>query len=230
MSENLLLVSGLLCSDDLWLDQIGAFEQDFNIMLVDHQSHDCIKDMVTAMLLDAPETFSLAGLSLGGYVAFEVMRQAPERVEKLILLDTNARADNEAQKIQRQQMIEQDANQTMVSLIQTRMHFLVHPDHLSDQNLCQRIEHMAEETGMAAYIRQQKAMLTRPDSRDGLKNINGPTLIICGDKDALTPPKVHQEMADLIAGAEFHIIKNCGHLSSMEKPDEVNRLMTDFLG
>jgi len=229
LNKNLLFIPGLLCNDDLWQGQTEALGQDYNLMTGDHRSHDNLPEMVKALLEKAPETFTLAGLSMGGYIAFEVMRQAPQRVEKLILLDTNARADNSEQKRQRQQMMAADMEHEIAELIEERLSFLIRATCLSDQNLCRRIIHMAEDTGMQAYLRQQNAMLNRPDSRPGLKDISCPTLIICGEADMLTPPKVHHEMADLIAGSELHILKDCGHLSTMEKPAEVNRLMKDFL-
>ncbi len=107
--------------------------------------------------------------------------------------------------------------------------YLIHPDRLNDQDLCDRILDMASDVGAGAFQRQQRALITRPDSRDFLPHISCPTLIICGMQDALTPPKVHQEMADLIPAAAFHRIENCGHLSTMERPDVVNSLMQGFL-
>ncbi len=105
MSKNLVLIPGLLCSHDLWRDQIAEFEQEYDLWLFDHMSHDNLPDMVADFLKDAPEKFNLAGLSMGGYIAFEMMRQAGDRVERLILLDSNARADRQPQIEMREQLI-----------------------------------------------------------------------------------------------------------------------------
>ncbi len=229
MSGNLVLVPGLLCSHDLWLDQIGEFEEDYDLMIFDHTQYDNLPDMVRYFLADAPDSFHLAGLSMGGYIAFEIMRQAPERVETLILLDTNARADRQPQIDMREALIRRAGAEDIRSIAQELMPYLIHPDRLNDTELCERILDMASEVGAEGFQRQQRALIARPDSREALPAIACPTLIICGGGDRLTPPKVHQEMADIIPGTEYHIIPNCGHLSTMECPEEVNGLMRAFL-
>jgi len=229
MTKNLVLISGLLCTSDLWLDQIGEFEEDYDLMLFDHASHDTIPAMVGAFLQDAPEKFNLAGLSLGGYIALEVMRQAGERVEKLILLDTNARADREPQIEVRRAAITQAETDGVQAFCKEITQHLIHPDRMADKDLGERILDMAEDIGLEGFKNQQLAMISRPDFRDFLPEITCPTLIICGQQDVMTPPKVHQEMADLIPGSQFNLIDNCGHLSTMEQPLMVSRLMRMFL-
>ncbi|MCF8473643.1 MAG: alpha/beta hydrolase [Emcibacter sp.] len=229
MTRNLVLIPGLLCNHDLWLDQIGEFEEDFDLFMFDHTTHDNLPDMVTNFLADAPDSFNLAGLSMGGYLAFEVLRQAKDRVEKLILLDSNARADREPQIEMREGLIKRAEKEDIRVIAAELTEYLIHPDHMKDEELCERIKDMASDVGAKAFQMQQQALITRPDSRDLLPTITCPTLIICGEQDALTPPKVHQEMADLIPNAEFHVISHCGHLSTMEKPNEINKLMRAFL-
>ncbi|HEC01009.1 MAG TPA: alpha/beta fold hydrolase [Sphingomonadales bacterium] len=229
MSKDFILIPGLLCSHDLWLDQIDAFEADYDLTLFDHTRHDNLPDMVGAFLTDAPDRFTLAGLSMGGYIAFEIMKQAGERVEKLILLDSNARADRQPQIDMREDLIRRAATEDIRDIARELTPYLIHPDRLNNTELCDRIIDMAAEVGAEAFQRQQQALIARPDSRGFLPQILCPTLIICGMQDALTPPKVHREMADLIPGAIFHQIENCGHLSTMECGDEVNKLMADFL-
>ena len=228
MRENLIFVPGLLCSSDMWLAQISAFEEHYDLYLFDHTAHDNLPDMVRAFLKDAPGSFALAGLSMGGYIAFEVMRQASDRVEKLVLLDSNARADREPQIKMRQELIQRAGKEDIRDIAQELTEYLIHPEQMKNAELCGRILDMASEVGAGAFQKQQKALMGRPDSREFLPEIKCPTLIICGEQDMLTPPKVHQEMADLIPGAEMHIIADCGHLSTMERPDEVNRLMSEF--
>jgi len=229
MTKNLILIPGLLCNHDLWLDQIATLEEDYDLTIFDHTTHDSLPEMVADFLQDAPKSFSVAGLSMGGYISFELMRQAPARVEKLVLIDTNARADREEQAAARETLICRADSEDIREIARELTPFLIHPDRLKDEDLCGRIVDMAANVGAEAFQRQQRALVKRPDSRDLLPRIACPTLIICGAQDALTPPKVHQEMADLIPGAQFHQIDDCGHLSTMERPDQVTQLMTDFL-
>lgn len=229
MGKNLILVPGLLCNHDLWLDQIDRFEPEYDLVLFDHTLHDNLPDMVSAFLEDAPDSFTLAGLSMGGYIAFEVMRQAVGRVEKLILLDTNARADRRPQIDMRKSLIRRAENEDIRAIAGELTEYLIHPDRMADEELCDRIVAMAQDVGSEAFQRQQRALIARPDCRDFLPLITCPTLIISGEQDALTPPKVHEEMAGLIPDSSYHQLADCGHLSPMEQPDEVTRLMKDFL-
>lgn len=229
MTKKLILIPGLLCNHDLWLDQIAAFEEDYDLTIFDHTTHDSLPEMVAVFLADAPDSFSVAGLSMGGYISFELMRQAPARIEKLILIDTNARADRAEQAAAREELIRRADSGDIREIARELTPFLIHPDRLGDAELCGRIADMAADVGAEAFQRQQRALINRPDSRDLLPRIACPTLIICGAQDALTPPKVHQEMAGLIPGSRFHQIDDCGHLSTMERPDQVTQLMTDFL-
>jgi len=229
MRENLVLVPGLLCHHDLWRDQICAFEEDFNLIIFDHTRQDNLPDMVCDFLTDAPETFNLAGLSMGGYIAFEIMRQAAIRVKKLILLGTNARADRLSQVQMREALITRAGEEDIRSIAEELTEYLIHPSRLKDADLCERILDMASDVGAEGFKRQQHALIQRPDSRELLSGFTCPALIICGEEDILTPPKVHEEMVNLIAGSHYHPIANCGHLSSMECPEEVNELMRKFL-
>lgn len=229
MTKNLILIPGLLCNHDLWLDQVDEFEQDYGLVLFDHTLHDNLPDMVSAFLEDAPDSFNLAGLSMGGYIAFEMMRQAGGRVEKLILLDTNARADRPPQVEMREALIKRADTEDIRIIAKELTEYLIHADRMNEEELCNRILDMASNVGAHVFQRQQRALITRPDSRGFLPDIACPTLIICGGQDILTPPKVHQEMTDLIPGAIFHQIAHCGHLSTMERPEVVNELMRGFL-
>jgi len=227
--KNMVLIPGLLCSHDLWLEQIDAFEADYDLFLFDHTSHDNLPDMVGSFLSEAPRSFILAGLSMGGYIAFEILKQASERVARLILMDTNARADRQPQIEMREELIRRAETEDIRRIARELTPYLIHPDRLQDMDLCNRISDMAAEVGAEAFQRQQHALIRRPDSREFLPEISCPTLIICGAEDGLTPPKVHQEMANMIGGAQYHQIADCGHLSTMEHPNKVNQLMRDFM-
>jgi pimeloyl-ACP methyl ester carboxylesterase len=182
-----------------------------------------------SVLAAAPPTFALAGLSMGGYIAFEMMRQAPQRVTRLALLDTSARADRPEQVKQRHIAIGAARTVGVRAVQGLLLRMLVHPDRVHDRALSERILMMADSVGVEAFVRQQTAIIGRPDNRPFLGQIKCPTLIIVGAQDALTPPKVAEEMAAGIAGSKLEIIPDCGHLPTMERPEVVNRLLAQWL-
>lgn len=226
----LVLVPGLLCDDGLWAPQVAHLADVAEITMADPGAGETVDEIAANLLARAPARFALAGLSMGGYIAFSVLRQAPERVERLCLLDTNARADREEQKDQRRQLIEMTESGRFMEAVRTTRPFLIHPDRMEDAALNAQIDAMAERVGAGTFARQQRALLDRPDSRSDLGRITVPTLVVCGRQDALTPPKVHQEIADGIPGARLTVIEDCGHLSPLEQPAAVSALMRLWLG
>ncbi len=185
--------------------------------------------LARATLAAAPQHFALAALSMGGYVAFEIMRQAPERVLKLCLLDTSARTDTPEQSERRRLLMDMSYAGEFKGVTPRLLPLLIHPDRQKDTELVASVMGMAERVGADAFYRQQTAIIRRADSRPYLKDIRCPALAIVGRQDKLTPPEVVREIADSIAGARFDIIENCGHLSPLEKPAEVTALMKGWL-
>lgn len=227
--SSLLLVPGLMCTADLYRDQISSLAGVADVQVADHTRHATMEEIAAAILARAPARFALAGLSMGGYIAFEILRQAPDRVTRLALLDTSARADRPEQVKQRQIAIGA-ARAVGVRAVQgLLLRMLVHPDRVWDRELTARILMMADGTGLDAFVRQQTAIIGRPDNRPFLKEIKCPTLIIVGAQDALTPVKVAEEMAAGIAGSRLEVIPDCGHVPTMERPDVVNELLTRWL-
>jgi pimeloyl-ACP methyl ester carboxylesterase len=225
----LLLLPGLLCDEALWTPQAVALADLAVPLIGDLTRHDSLPDMAAAMLAEMPDRFALAGLSMGGYVAQEIMRQAPERVTRLALLDTSARADSEEQQSRRRGLIELAGKGHFKGVTPRLLPLLVHTDRLADQPLVEMVTAMAERVGSSAFLRQQKAIIGRPDGRADLARIACPTLILCGREDALTPLVLHEEMAAAIPGANLKIIEHCGHLSTIERPDAVNSALRDWL-
>ena len=180
--------------------------------------------------MNAPPRFALAGLSMGGYIAFEMMRQAPERITRLALLDTNARADRPDQMKTRHVLIGAARTIGVRAVQGMLLKFLVHKDRIADRELTSRVLLMADGIGVPAFIRQQQAILGRPDNRPFLAKIKVPTVIVVGEQDALTPVKVSEEMRELIPGSRLEVIPNCGHLSTMERPEAVNAILRRWLG
>jgi pimeloyl-ACP methyl ester carboxylesterase len=181
------------------------------------------------ILAAAPPRFALAGLSMGGFIAFEIMRQAPERVAKLALLDTGARPDAPEQT-ERRRMLMRLAKEGRYSEIPgLAFPLYVHRNRHGDEALKRILREMAEATGVEAYLRQQQAILSRPDSRPSLAAISCPTLVLVGDSDEATPPELAREMAAGIRGSHLVVIPDSGHLSTLEQPAAVTMALVEWL-
>ena len=226
---DLVLIPGLLCTRALWEPQIAVLGSKARITVADHARHDTMADIARAILATAPSRFALAGLSMGGYVAFEIFRQAPERITRLCLLDTSARPDPPEAMAYRRGLVaaaERDGFGTGFDELFAR---LVHPDRVSDPEFRRIVRAMADAVGVAGFVRQQSAIMGRADSRPDLARIACPTLVMVGREDALTPVVLHEELARGIAGSRLEIIEHCGHLSTLERPERVADLMAEWL-
>jgi pimeloyl-ACP methyl ester carboxylesterase len=166
---------------------------------------------------------------MGGYCALEIMRQAPQRVQRLALLDTSARPDSPEQSRRRRDLIALCERGNFRGVSNVLMPLMIHAQRLDDKALVEDIVAMTRRIGAGTFVRQQHAIIGRPDSRPYLGSIDCPTLVMCGRQDKLTPPEVHEEMAAALPAARLTIIEQCGHLSSMECPDEVNRALRGWL-
>lgn len=185
--------------------------------------------MARSILAAAPARFALIGLSMGGYLSFEIMRLAPERVAKLALLDTSARPESAAQSENRRVQMALAGQGRLIEAVDSSFPRQVHPSRRDDTTLRATFRLMAEETGAAAYIRQQTAIMGRADSRPGLGGIRCPTLVLVGDSDELTPPEAAREIAAGIAGSRFVEVPRCGHVSTLEQPAAVTRALIEWL-
>ena len=226
----LVLVPGLLCDERLWRHQAGSLADLIGRVLVpDVTGEDTVAGMARGILEAAPERFSLAGLSMGGYVALEVMRQAPDRVEALALLDTSARPDTPEQTEARLALIGLAQDGRFDEVWRSLLPKVVHPDRVEDPEIRSTVREMAHAVGPGGFERQERAIIGRPDSRGDLPGISCPVLVLCGRDDALTPPHLHEEIADGIPGARLRQIDRCGHLSTLERPEAVTRAMRAWL-
>lgn len=229
MAHDILFVPGLLCTGALFSDQIQGFAGQRGIHIGDVTAHETVGEMAQSVLAHAPATFDLVGLSMGGYVSFEILRQAPERVDRLVLMDTSARADSAEQAKRRAELIDQSSFGTFKGVTPRLLPLLIHKSRLQDESVTGVILQMAADVGQEGFVRQQKALLARPDSRSNLKDIAQDTLVIVGDEDAITPPKLAVEMAEGIRGARLEVLPQCGHLAPLEQPDLTTDLVLDFL-
>ena len=224
-----VLIPGLLDSARLYAEQIPALWRRGAVMVADHTRDDSMEGISRRVLAGAPARFALVGLSMGGYVAFEILRQAPERVSRLALLDTTARPDTPEQGAARRAQIALAAEGRLGEVLDASFPRLVHHARRHDAALRQVLDLMAEEVGAAAFIRQQQANLARADSRPMLGGIRVPTLVLVGEGDELTPPERAAEMARAIPGSREVRVPDSGHLSTLERPDEVTRALLAWL-
>ena len=226
----LVLIPGLLCDERLWRPQIENLADIADIWIADHTRSDTMAGVARDVLADAPFTsFALAGLSMGGYIALEIMRQAPQRIARLGLLDTAASAERPEQTQKRMEFIELAERGEFPRVTEILLPLLIHPSQLEQPVLTDIVRSMANNIGKEAFVRQQKAIMSRTDSLGLLPAIACPTLVLCGRQDALTPLARHQEMAAGIRSARLEIIEDCGHLSTLEKPAEVSAALRRWL-
>jgi pimeloyl-ACP methyl ester carboxylesterase len=231
MTESLpiVLIPGLLCSPRLYGEQLPELWRFGSLVIADHTRDDSVQAIAQRILWAAPHRFVLIGLSMGGYIAFEIMRSSPERVARLALLDTSARADTSEQSDRRRAQIALARGGRFGEVLDELFPLWVHPSRRSDEVLRGIVQRMAEETGPEAFVRQQTAIMTRPDSRPDLAAVRCPALVLVGDGDKATPPDRAAEIADGIAAARLVTIPDCGHLSTLEQPQHVTRALTEWL-
>jgi len=225
---NILFLPGLICDDAIWAAQARDLADLGQVVIADLTQDDSIGSMAERALAAAPERFALVALSMGGYVAFEIMRRAPERVTALALFDTSAAADTPARAERRRAAIESLKLGRFAGVTNRMLPELVHPS-LVEGPVGTAVKEMATRVGATAFVRQQVAILGRDDARPRLVQIAKSTLVAVGDSDVLTPPTEALDIHIGIRNSEFRLIRDCGHLPPIERPDEVSALLRDFL-
>ncbi|MFC6646104.1 alpha/beta fold hydrolase [Granulicella cerasi] len=229
MKPPILLIPGLLCTAELYAAQIPVLSACAPVTVANTLEGATMESMAAAILREAPPRFALAGISMGGYLSMEIWRQAPERVERMALIDTTARADTPEQTMNRRKMMERAQSEGLEPVIEQMIAATLHPLHQSDERLRASIRRMAEAVGVEAYLRQQEAIMTRVDSRPLLPTIAVPTLVLVGDRDLLTPVERAREMADAMPQAKLVVVPEAAHGSVMEQPEFVNRALLEWL-
>ncbi len=224
-----LFVPGLAATARLYAHQVPALWRLGPVMVANHTRGDSMSALAQDILAGAPPHFALVGLSMGGYIAFEIIRRAPERVLKLALLDTSARPDTPEQTARRKMTIGMAESGDYSGIPPLMFPALVHARRRDDAALKAVVEEMFIETGPEAFIVQQTANMGRPDSRPGLSAIRCPTLVLVGDGDELTPPALAEEIAQGIEGATLITVPDSGHLSTLERPEFVTGKLVEWL-
>ena len=225
-----VMISGLLASARHYADQIPALWRFGPVTVADHTRDDSMAAIAGRILADAPPAFALVGLSMGGYISLEIMRQAPGRVLKLALLDTSARPDRPDQTERRRAQMEVAREGRLEDVADQQYPLLVDRSRRDDAGLQKIVKTMAVDVGAKAFNRQQMAIIGRADSRPSLAAIACPTLVLVGEGDQLIPMEHSQELADGIAGSNLVVVPDCGHLSTLEQPEAVTAALVDWIG
>ncbi len=226
----LVFLPGLACDARLWEAQLPIVPPALDPLVSDaHMRHASIGTMAAAVLAETPGQLVLCGASMGGMVAMEAARQAPERIAGLALLGTNAAPETPETYELRASAIELFEQGDVRDVIEPNIVFAFHPAQAADRALTQRYLDIILDAGAAQLIRQNRAVMQRPDARPHLGRLRCPVLVMCGDSDRLTPPAASREIAALVPQAELHWVPACGHMLTIEKPDTVNALLGDWL-
>lgn len=229
MPTPIVLVPGLNCTAECYAGQVPSLWQFGSVLIPDHKRGSTMTDIAAAILRDAPPSFALAGFSLGGYIVFEMLRQAPERVTRLALIDTMARLDSPDRLLKRHDAIRLAQAGKLRQLVTANYPDSVHPDHADHPAIRDISIRMALANGPEVYVRQQQAIIGRLDSTPDLPNIRVPTTIIVGEADAITPIADAHAMADAIPDAHLVTIAGAGHMSPTEQPAAVAAALVAWL-
>jgi pimeloyl-ACP methyl ester carboxylesterase len=225
----LILVPGLAGDEVMWRSQVDALLSWRPKVTGVHMRGALIPDMAAALLAEHAGPLALCGASMGGMIAMEAARQAPQRVIGLALLGTTARPENEEMRQVRENAIRLFEDGRMAEVIEPNVHFAFHPDHATDPALAGAYLEFVMRAGAEQLIRQNRAVIARPDARPHLRALRCPTLVMHGDADVLVPPENGEEIAALVPNAKLMIVPRCGHMLTMEKPAAVNAALRTWL-
>lgn len=224
------MIPGTLCDALLFEPQINGLSDIAECQVANHSSSDNLKEVAANILSETEGDLIVMGLSYGGIIAFEMWRQAKDRIKKLILLNTNHNLPSETTKLNQQRFVGMsylgEFREITTDILKDAM---MHPDHAKDPKLRNKVLKMALNIGKEAFLRQIKAQLGRPDSTKDLPNIDCPTLVMTGREDKVCTVKLHEEMAALIPNSQLEIIEHCGHLSTLEQPEKVTQIIRQFI-
>ncbi|MBO9499881.1 MAG: alpha/beta fold hydrolase [Novosphingobium sp.] len=229
VSQNLILIPGSLCDERVWQNQARDLADIAEIAVAHLHGHDSLVAMARATLADAPERFALAGFSMGGRVALEMMRLAPERITRLALVDSSIHPIAEGEAERRQPQIDMTYKDGMGAFADWWNPRIVHASRREDAGYMALLRSMAESFTPEEYEKEVRALLTRPDAREVLGSIAVPTLVLFGTEDMLSTPERNRSIAEAIPGARLVPVEETGHFPMLEKPEEVTAAMREWL-
>jgi pimeloyl-ACP methyl ester carboxylesterase len=233
-ADSLVLVPGLMCDDTVWQHQVEVLGARCAIQVASHGLGDSLGAMAGRILDSAPPRFALAGHSMGGRVALEVVARAPDRVSRLALLDTGYEAlahgePGDREKAGRYRLLEMAQRDGMLVMAREWARGMVHPARLADVPLMEAIHSMIVRAGVGQFEAQIRALLARPDRTGLLNELRMPVLVLCGHEDGWSPVERHQQMARLITGSQLVAVPECGHMSTMERPEAITMALRAWL-
>jgi pimeloyl-ACP methyl ester carboxylesterase len=230
---HLLFLPGLACDAEVWAHQARHFSAIASTSVAIYGQSDSIEAMARVATSAVPERFAIAAHSMGGRVAFEIYRRMPQRVAGLALLDTAYRGQaageaSERERAERMELVGIAVSQGMRAMARQWMLKMIHPDRLTDTSLTNAIVDMFDRKTPQIFRAQINALLSRPDATPVLAMIRCPTLVLCGREDTWSPVAQHEEIASRIVGSELKIIERCGHMATMERPEEVTAALDEW--
>jgi pimeloyl-ACP methyl ester carboxylesterase len=229
MKKAVYLLCGLLCDAVVWEAQAAALRREYDVRVLSFEGLDAMHGMAEKVLANAPERFALAGHSMGGRVALEVYRRAPQRIERLALLDTGYEPVAPGEREKRAVLVDQALKEGIGSIAATWGLPMLAPANRNNPGLVKAVVDMVGRMSGEIYAGQTRALLGRPDASDVLKRIACPTMVICGTEDGWSPPERHERMAALIPDAACRLIDRSGHMSMMEEPDAILQALQEWL-
>jgi pimeloyl-ACP methyl ester carboxylesterase len=229
MKKPVYLLCGLLCDAVVWETQAAALRSDYDVHVLSFEGLDSMHDMAEKVLANAPARFALAGHSMGGRVALEVYRRAPQRVERLALLDTGYEPAAPGEREKRAVLVNQALKEGIGSIAEAWGRPMLAPAKRNNPGLVKAVIDMVGRMSGEIYAGQTRALLGRPDASDVLKRIACPAMVICGTEDGWSPPERHQRMAELIPNAALRLIDRSGHMSMMEEPEAILQALQEWL-
>ena len=229
MDYTLVLIPGLAGNDVMWRAQLAGLAELQPLVTDVIARHATIPEMAAALLREHPGPLVLCGASMGGMVAMEATRQAPERIARLALLGTNAGPETEEMRVLRENAIVLFGQGRLAEIIEPNVGFAFHPDHARDPALVDAYLQFVLDAGAEQLIRQNRAVIARPDARLHLANVQCPVLVMCGEQDQLTPAACSREIAQLCPRSRLVMVPRCGHMLTMEQPEVVNAVLREWL-
>jgi len=222
------LIPSQLCTELLFEPQMGTLSSIGSPRIYVQRDHDSVGAMAQGVLDKAADKFALVAHGMGCFVAFEILRRAPERVTKLVMMSGLAPADTPKQTVRREGYLRLVEEGKFDGIIEERIPMLVNPARVNDDSVTRILRQMARDTGPDVFQRQQRAIMARADSRPTLGTISCPVLLMFGRQDGISTLDHQNEMLNAIADARLEILEECGHMMSLERPEKVNAVLTDF--